>query len=75
LWGGQLWPQPPFGRRYERRLPHWDVFHDSLPAKRVFASEQLAADSVLAVRREGRLKGGCSQDWLPHKFTNLFTPN
>ncbi len=27
----------------------------------------LGAEYPLTVRRESRLKAGCSQDWLPHK--------
>jgi len=50
-WGSQSWLQPPF-----EAAPRSTTGNRSCDCK----------NRDFAHRQRGRLKGGCSQDWLPH---------
>jgi plastocyanin len=59
LWGSQSWLQPPFRRLFNRAL--------RAGVHRCSRQVDQASDRAGAIAaRRSRLKGGCSQDWLPH---------
>jgi hypothetical protein len=69
LWGSQSWLQPPFRRlSVGPRLAMGLLRSDALQLVMAHGGNAgYSGQDSPNISSEGRLKGGCSHDWLPHE--------